>query len=433
MKKLLLNLLFLTNIFLIIGFWLNGSLHLLQSGEWGSIAIAIGRITGLLAEYFILILLILVSRMTWMEQIYGFDKLNKLHRYIGYWIFIFLLSHPIFLSIGYGNVLQSTVWNQFISFIISWEDVVGALLGILLLLVVIISSIVLIRKKIKYGVWHFIHLFSYVAIVMALNHQMGSGDVSSSWGLVYWFLLNYLIFGILIFYRFIRPFYLFFKHRFVIDKVVCESPDTFSVYITGKNMESFRFKSGQYINISFLTKEMYQPHPFSFSSIFNGKYIRVTIKNIGDFTGKINNLKNGVNVLIDGPLGIFTEEKSANNKYLLLAGGIGITPIRSLSESLSINSKNTILIYGAKTQSDLIFNEELKGLNIRYYPVLSIENNTSFEFGRIDEERIKRIAPDFKERDIYLCGPSSMMSSIIKILKSLGVNDGQIHFEEFSF
>jgi hypothetical protein len=97
----------------------------------------------------------------------------------------------------------------------------------------------------------------------------------------------------------------------------------YSVYITGKNLEKFKFNPGQYLHVSFLTKGLWAPHPFSISQAHNGRTIRISVKNSGDHTSRINTLKAGTKVFLEGPFGRFTPAVAKTNKYLFIAGGIG--------------------------------------------------------------------------------------------------------------
>lgn len=431
LKKLSISL-FFVNLILILVFWWLGSSKILFGG---GMFIALGRLAGLLAEFLILVELVLISRIPFVEKSFGFDKLNKIHRGIGYGLLIGVISHPLFLTIGYASQSHISLFQQFVSFLSGWEDILPALIGLCILIIVGIVSIPKIRWKLKYETWHFVHLFMYLGIGLFLSHQMGSGDVSHGTALVYWFLINFVVFGGLIAYRFFRPIILYFRHGFYIEKVIKETEDVYSVYIVGKNIEKFKFNEGQYINISFLTKKMWQPHPFSLSHFWNGKFLRISVKNIGDFTSEIKNIKSGTKVLIDGPLGIFTKESTVKNKYLFIAGGIGITPIMSMTGSLSDKNTDFVLLYANKTITDVVFKNELENsINIKnIYYVFSQEKNKEYENGYIDEEKIKRIVPDFKNRDIYICGPGEMMDSLLDIFKKLGVDKRQIHYEKFYY
>jgi len=94
-----------------------------------------------------------------------------------------------------------------------------------------------------------------------------------------------------------------------------------SVYLTGRQLDRFAFRSGQYANEVFLSKGRWSPHPFSFSAAPNGRYLRVSIKAAGDFTDRIRELTPGTLLLLEGPLGAFTAAEP-RDKYLMVAGGL---------------------------------------------------------------------------------------------------------------
>lgn len=432
MKKALISALFWGNLLAILYFWWQGSSEFVLSQNISQLLVALGRVTGLLAEYFILVELILISRIPFIEREYGFDVLNKYHRWFGYFLGIFILSHPILLTYGYSSLLGLSLKHQFLGFFQS-NDIVQAVMGLAIFIFVIIASLPFIRRKLKYESWHIMHLFMYVAIALVLSHQLEATTATHGGGLLYWIILNFTIFGAFGFWRFLKPLLTFNKHRFFIEKVVKENDNVVSIYISGRNMEKFKFESGQFLNVLFLNKGFLQPHPFSFSAPYNGKEIRISAKNVGDYTARLESLSIGTKVIIEGPLGRFTEKASKHNKYLLIAGGIGITPIRSLVESLTGKNKDTILIYGARTPEDAVFKTELEKINANVKYVFSNYEGVDHEKGYIDENKIKNLAPDFKERDIYICGPTQMMDSIIKTLKHLGVKSSRIHYEKFSF
>jgi ferredoxin-NADP reductase len=121
------------------------------------------------------------------------------------------------------------------------------------------------------------------------------------------------------------------------------------------------------------------------------------------------------------------------HKFLFLAGGVGITPIRALMENLRGKNKDMVLIYSAKTKDDLAFYEELKNFGQKNYFTLSKEQRPGFELGRIDAEKIKKLAPDFMQREIFVCGPKDMITSVTAELLTLDVPKEQIHSEKFEY
>ncbi|OHA19445.1 MAG: hypothetical protein A2836_03890 [Candidatus Taylorbacteria bacterium RIFCSPHIGHO2_01_FULL_45_63] len=434
---LVLGALFFVNLFVIFFFWWQGSSASFGgAAPKGSLLIAFGKLFGLLAEYAILIQLVLIGRVASVERIFGFDRMNIVHRWLGYSLTIFIVGHPLMLILGFGALNHVGFLSQFMTFFTDYEHVRNAFIAFLIFLFIIFISIAPIRRALRYETWYFTHLLMYVAIGLVFGHQIELGDVSEGVALYYWLALNFLIFGLLIAFRFLRPLYLFYKHRFTVEKVVVESDEVVSIYITGRRMEEFRFKSGQYANFTFLRKGFWFTHPFSFSAAPNGRGLRVSVKSLGDFTSKLGNLKAGAKVIIDGPLGIFTLDQAVKQKFFLIAGGIGITPLRALAETLGQEKKDAVLFYANSSAKDIPLQSELASLPIRqYFPIseASTEVLPPLQRGRIDKEKIVRLVPDFKEREIYICGPKPMMDAVRGILRELGVERRFIHFEKFSY
>jgi predicted ferric reductase len=424
MTKKILTGLFAANLIAILLLWWAGSKSLVLTPSFSGILIGLGRLAGLLLEFTILVQLLLISRTPFIEKAYGFDKLNRLHRLIGYTLSVCLFIHPILITWGYSNLSHVSMRHQFLDFISTWEDVGKAVLGIAILIGAIILSLPFVRKYLKYGSWHASHLFMYVAIALFFGHQINTADVSYGLGLYYWITLNFTVFGLVILYRFLQPFLFYYRHRFVVSKVVQETASTSSIYISGKQMNRFKFQSGQYINISFMKKGLWHPHPFSFSSAFNGQYLRISIKAAGDFTSRISEITPETKALIEGPFGRFTESVARGDKFLLIAGGIGITPIRALAETLQQKSKDTALLYSNTQGGEVAFKDELQRLSL---------TNSHFLAGRITGVEIERLAPDYRSREIYICGPVGMIESLTLLFKQKGVPSSQIHFEKFAY
>lgn len=426
LKKTLIFSALLINIGLIFFLWWQGSGNLWLAGNY---EICLGRLTGLLAEFAILLQLIFIGRWPFIEQIFGHDKLNRFHRLLGYSTAIFLLSHPLLLTLGYARGNEISLSAQFINFLIDWNDVINASVGLILFIILIILSIAIVRKHWRYETWHFAHLLMYLAILLAWGHQteVGGDFINSQTWSGYWFILNFGVIGILLTYRFIKPFYNLFRFDFKLEKIIPESNNITSLYVTGKNLNKFSFLAGQFVNLTFLTKGLWFTHPFSFSAAPNGQWLRFTIKTAGDFTNKINQLPIGTKIILDGPLGTFTSATAQTNKFLLIAGGIGITPLRALAEELTQTKKDTILLYSGKTATEIIFKEEFKKLGNQCHFIIPQTD------GRLTIEKIAQLAPDFKNRDIYICGPEAMTKAIKNALLTTGVARAQIHYEKFSY
>ncbi len=434
MKKIFLFITFLVSIGIIFYFWFLRSGSLLNTGQTG-LFIALGRLAGLLAVYFVLWQLILVGRVKFLEKIFGLDKLFIVHHFNGLLAWILICLHPIFIIIGYKMANDNSLWSQILEFLFNWDELLTAFLAIMIFIVVIGVSTTIIKKRMKYETWYVIHILVYLAIILAFSHQLEYGyTLQNKIFFVYWYLLYWAAFGLLVFYRFVKPVKLFLKHRFYVSKIEQECENVLSVYISGNRLAEFNFLGGQFAIFRFLDSKLaLEGHPFSFSQAKNGDDIRISIKSLGDFTSSLSSkLKVGTKVVIDGPHGIFTNKRTANNKIALLAGGVGITPIRAIAESAQ--DKDTIILYSAVCVNDFIFKKEFdsfKSASTTHF-VNGQAKDWNGEKGRIDEEKIKRLVPDYLERSFYVCGPPLFLKNIIKTLKDLGVPKKNIYFEKFS-
>ncbi len=439
MRKLLIYLAFVLNLGIIFGFWWVRSGSLLLSGEAVGTLLSLGRISGLLMVFFVLLQVLLIGRTGWIERLFGFDKLARVHRWSGYSLSIFLVSHPLLTVWSYALESEVSYWSKLQSLFLFGEDIKGAIVAFLLFVIVIVSSISIAREKLKYESWYFVHLSVYVAILAGFGHQLALGGDFKGQTIfsAYWVALYLFVFTNLLFFRFLRPIYNFWRYRFRVLKIVPETADTYSIYLTGQGLDKFNFLPGQFALFRFLTRGHFlQEHPFSFSDVSGKKLLRITIKKLGDYTADLSAIAPGTFVMVDGPHGIFTPQRATGDKILVIAGGVGITPIRSLIDSFSAENKDVVLLYGNKTEADIVFSRELKEFasaqKLKMHNILSSDSAWSGEKGFIDEEKIKKLVPDLPARDIYLCGPGPMMRAVLGALRNLGVSRSKIYFEEFA-
>jgi predicted ferric reductase len=413
--------------------WWRISGGLMSNAAPGTRLVALGRLVGLLVESAVLLQLALVSRLPWLEPSIGCDRLYRLHRHIGFLIATLFLSHPVLLTFGYARRHHLSLSREFLGRIVRWPHVPLAIAAVLIIVLAVALSLPPIRRHLEYDAWHASHIAMYVAIVLAWRHQANGAELlKQPWWWWYWVTLHATVIGGLLAFRIGRPGFNLARHRFRIDRIVSESDDVVSVYLMGRRLERFSFRAGQYANVAFLTRGLWAPHPFSFSAAPNGRLLRISIKAVGDFTRRIRHVSPGTLVLLEGPLGAFTAEPSNGRKFLMIAGGIGITPIRALIESLA-GERDVVLLYGARTANDLVFAAELRALIPRCHFILSQGSaDGRYEHGRIDSAMLERLVPDVRERETFLCGPPPMMKGVIGCLRALRVTESRIHYERFA-
>ena len=437
MKRVFLYIFLIVILTIILSSWWNFSGSLVSSGNTASIMTGIARLVGLLAAVMMLLQLILIGRVKWVEAVFGLDKLSRLHRTNGYIILGLILLHPFLMTFGYSLTDGTSYFSQLLTFLKFWEHVLLAFIGWAILLVTVGISISIVRRKLKYELWYYIHVFNYAAIILIFWHtRETTPDAQSITWLIFWYGLYIFAFGNLIWFRFTRPSIKLMQHKFTVSRVEDLGPAT-SIYITGRNMNRFKITAGQFFIFRFLQKGFWtQAHPFSMSMAPNGKEVRLTAKKLGDFTNELPKIQIGTQVVIDGPHGVFTEKLITKDKLLFIAGGIGITPIRSMLEGLGNRYPDKLLLYSNKSPAERILGNEIDALAMaNKFKVVDIYNEAQIpnaEFGRLDKTMLSRLVPDISSRDIFLCGPPPMMIALRNAMIELGVPKSQIHFERFA-
>jgi predicted ferric reductase len=439
MRKIVPFAIFLATFALLLQYWWAGNARLLDNPATATLAV--GRLTGFLATYLMLAQLVLIGRVAWVEKAFGLDRLSRFHHWNGLFLLLTVLLHPAILAANYANLFNRTPPEQMQAFLTSDIRFRYAFAAVVLLLLIAFLSVGPVRRRLKYEGWYYLHLTTYAAILLPITHQLRFGGTLRSQPEFrqYWIFLYIFAFGNLIFFRFIRPLWRYSRHRFRVEKVERETDSVTSVYLTGRQLTRYPAQAGQFAIYRFLTKPYWwQAHPFSFSAVPDGKRLRITIKNLGDFTALIPQLKPGTPVLIDGPHGTFTAERSQQTKVLLIAGGIGITPLRSLAEVLLQQGKTVTLLYANRTAAGIVFRKELEAL-ARSYPdrftlhhILSDDPAWKGERGRLDQPLLEKLVPDLADRDVYLCGPKPMLKSLTILVRRMGVPRRRLFWEKFS-
>jgi predicted ferric reductase len=428
---------FYVNAVIILGFWWFSTGF--ESTRNASDALnGIGRVTGLLGTYLVLWQLLFMARLPWLEHAFGLERMAVLHKWNGYLAIALLIGHAVFQTLGYQLGDGKTVAGQLADFVSSYQGLLAAMVALGLFIVVVVLSVTIAARRLAYETWYFIHLYAYLAVALAFSHQLATGvDFIQNPAFVwYWCGLYVVVVGSLVFYRVVGPLATYQRHRFRVQGVEKEARGVFSVYVSGRNLHQFQAEAGQFAIWRFLDgKRWWQAHPFSISAIPDGRRLRITVKNIGDFTSGIHTLKPGTPILVDGPFGKFTE-RPTNPKVLLIAGGIGITPIRPLAEEMAADGFNVRVLYRAHNEGDLVFKKEIDTLSSEHgvrvdYMLTQAGNRRLSRDAWLSPTTLARLVPDIAQRVVYVCGPIGMMTSVRASLEALGVPSDQIRTEVF--
>ncbi|MEI8012894.1 MAG: ferredoxin reductase family protein [Candidatus Omnitrophota bacterium] len=439
MKRVLPCLFFIANFLMVSFFWFL-TLQSRLTAHDTNFYLEAGRLTGLWGTYAILSQFLLLSGAPWVERAWGFDWLTRVHRWVGYFAAVCILSHPAFLAFGFASGAGQSFWGQLAQFM-TWKDMLPAGVAYGVFVVVLFMLFERVRKAVKYEVWFLIHAGIYGVILLAFAHELtiGADLTDSHYFKWYWGMLYGLFLGVFFYFRLLRPVFYLCRHGLYVQKVVKETEDAVSVYIGGRDLRAFKITAGQFFMPRFLAKGFwFEAHPFSFSCAHNPDYLRVTVKKLGDYTARLPLLPPGTPVMIDGPFGIFTVDRTKRDKVLLIGGGVGVAPIRSVAEKFADMGKDVAIFYGNQNLRTIALKAELDELMRRYahvkaYYVMYDDPAWEGRKGFITADLIRELCPDAAQRDAFVCGPPLMMKSMLKILPDLGISRERIYYERFSF
>jgi predicted ferric reductase len=249
----------------------------------------------------------------------------------------------------------------------------------------------------------------------------------------YWNALYVVTLALLVICRLVVPIFHAFRFGMRVAAVTNEGPNVVSLHITGRNLDRLNARAGQFFLWRFLSRgRWWAAHPFSLSAAPDGRSLRITVKKVGDFTSRIDEVAPGTRVITEGPFGVFTDSLRRRERVLLIAGGIGITPIRAMLEEMH---GDLVFIYRVLRETDLVFRDELDRLaNQRGIAVHYVVGDHNGPEGQhlMSPAHLRKLVHDIVEREIYVCGPPAMMGFIVKNVRAADVPRKHIHTERFA-
>ena len=415
--------------------WWHGTPSLHGFGDWLTNA---GRITGLEAGYSLAVLIALMARIPALERGVGADRLARWHSTGGRYTVGLVVAHALLITWGYALTAHTTVTHQAWTLLDSYPDVLLATAGGLLLVLTGIVSARAVRPKMRYETWYYLHFYTYLAAALAFSHQFADGAefMTNTAARVAWSALYIGVAAAVVWYRFVTPVRQALRHRLRVADVTPEAPDVVSILISGRHLEELRAESGQFFRWRFLARGLWWTStPYSLSAPPRRDRLRITVKATGDHSGALTGLRPGTRIFAEGPYGALTGAARRHRKVLLIAGGVGITPLRALLESLPAAAGDLTLIYRVSSMRDAVFRRELEQLaESRQAKVWFVAGTRAELDGNpLSGGELTRRVPGLIDHDVYLCGPPGLTAAVRRELLDAGVRRRQIHRESFEF
>jgi ferredoxin-NADP reductase len=394
-----------------------------------------GRLTGFLAGYVALVQVLLRARLTVVERTLGTDTINACHRLLGSYLIVLVLTHATLITAGYARTLHTTITDQLWSLLTGYPYVLWAAIGTGMLLGVGATSVPAVRRHLRYEVWHGLHLLVYAALVLAFFHQVTDGEhfLHSARLRTAWTVLFVAVGVVMLWSRWLRPLVLMARHRLVVAAVHRETPGTVSIELTGRRLDCFPAESGQYFRWRFVTRgRWWVAHPYSLSAEPDGRRLRITATVAGRCSSLLPRLRVGTKVVAEGPGGGLLANQGWDGPVVLIAGGIGITPLRALFAT--IPSDRLTLVYRGHAAAEMPFRSELDDIAAgRDAHVQYIVGSRNEPANRLVPEQLAELCPDLREARVYVCGSAGFVRHVRTSLAALGVRAGNVRTESFQF
>ena len=401
--------------------------------------------TGLLA----LIFLMLTMLVTPLRKVTGWNWLIFSRRTFGLYAFFYTLAHfSIFFALDRSFSVSSTLTEM-----VKRKYLIIGSIGLLAMVPLAVTSTNAMIKRLGVKRWHALHRLAYLAAICGVVHYYMQVKADVRQPLAFAGALTLLL-G----YRMVTakrskpgqpttaPRAKIWSGQLRVACIIRQTPDvqTFRFAAPVGGPLPFQHQPGQYLVISPVIggKKVNRPYTIS-SSPTHPDYCEITVKReeMGLVSRHLHDtLREGDIINISAPTGRFIFDGTQAQSIVLIAGGVGITPLMAITRYLTDNhwKGDIYFAYAAKTPSDIIFHEELEDLKARFpnlyvHITLSRAEDTDWtgHQGRVSAEFLMKCIPEFPTRLVYICGPKAMMAMTIQVLKDLGVPEGQIKMEEF--
>ncbi len=389
--------------------------------------------TGMLA----LVFLILTLLVTPLRKISGWNWLIFSRRTLGLYAFFYACLHfSIFFALDRSFSVHSTLTEM-----VKRKYLIIGSIGLLVMVPLAVTSTNAMIKRLGAKRWHTLHRLTYVAAIAGVIHYYMQVKADVRQPLAFAGALT-----VLLGYRAItnrknapaqqaaatsRP--RIWSGTLKVARIAQETPDvrTFRFASPEGGRLPFEHRPGQYLVISLMIDGRKVNRPYTISSPpTRADYCEITVKR--EAQGLVSRhlhdtLREGDSIALSAPTGRFIFDGTQADSIVLIAGGVGITPLMAIARYLTDkNWKGDIFfIFSGKTPNDIIFRKELEELqkrfqNLRLHVTLSRAEGTDWMGykGRVNAEFLSKAIPDIARHPVYLCGPTSMMEPTVQMLRA---------------
>lgn len=413
-------------------------LALYPSPEWRGFWIEFSVALGFVGMAMMALQFVVAARVNSIETAYGVDIVLQFHRYMSLVAFALVLIHPLILFFSNTEYWELLYWPT-----APWRARF-AVMGTLALITLVVTSIWRKKLHLPYELWRNLHNFlAILAVGFGILHAIGvSYYLEFIWQGVLWGAISLCVLWLVFYSRVIKP-WMMTRKAYTVEEVIPQRGDVWTLALKPTNHEGFTFEPGQFAWITVgISPFRMREHPFSMSSSgIQKQRIEFSIKALGDFTHTIKDIQPGTRAYLDGPYGVFTTERYQDSAgFVLVAGGIGITPMISMlaTAAAAKDERPYLLIYASRSWDQITFREELEQLKDQIdLEVVHVLRDPPSEWmgesGYVDQKLLKKYIPTRRGiRHYFICAAPRMMDQVERSLHQLEVPITNIHMEHFN-
>lgn len=374
----------------------------------------------------------LVTRVRAAAAAFGSDALLLFHRAMAFVALLFVVAHLAALAPAIPSPFGASALER------------SGALALWAALALVVTSLWRRQLRCPYELWLVSHRALAVTVLLAMVWHVWmllAPDEKALKVLVA--ACAALALGALLNQRLLRPLW-FWKRPWELVENRDEGASTRTLVLRAVGHEGLRFAPGQFVWLGTRREGLFaQEHPISIASspeLDGGRTLELAIKALGDWSSTtVPALERGARVRIDGPFGSFSPDALAAQRLVLVAGGIGVTPMRSILLAMRDRGdrRPVTLFYAAHRRARAMFAAELERLQdeleLRVVFVFEApEEGERCERGLLSTALLRRHLPsDLRFTRFFVCGPAPMMDAMERIACELGVPPDRVHTERF--
>lgn len=394
---------------------------------------------GILAFSMILMEFILSGRFKAISNGVGMDVTMRFHQIMARTALVFALLHPFLYQSTPSGGHRPWDPSRELTLTADFSALSTGIAAYLLLPSLVLLAIGRAQLGYKYETWRLLHGIGALLIaVLLLHHTVYAGRYGSQPVMTWvWLAMTGVAVGSLLIVYLLVPF-LQKARPWRVTSVIQLTPKQWEVTVTPDGHRGLAYKAGQFawLNVGHSTFSM-KENPFSICSApAAGPEISFMIKELGDFTRTVGQIKAGTVAYVDGPYGNLSMDGRAEPGVALIAGGVGLAPLLGMLRQMRLtgDSRKVRVVYGNRLIDQIAYGEELAQEDVVY--VLSEPPETwDGETGFLDAAVMDRAFSDkeFREWAFVMCGPAIMMDTVEDHLITRGTPSHRILSERFDY